>query len=46
MNQIVKNRSHFLPKLGLTSLLGLFACVLLLAGLGWLCQEVWEKETF
>lgn len=46
MNQMVKNRSHFLPTLGLTSLLGLFVCVLLLVGLGWLCHEVWEKETF
>jgi len=46
MNQKVKNRSHFLPTLGLISLLGLFTCVLLLVGLGWLCHEVWEKETF
>lgn len=46
MNQLSRIRSRLLTTLGLTGLLGLFACVLLLAGLGWLCQEVWEKEAF
>jgi undecaprenyl-diphosphatase len=31
--------------LGFTGSLGLIACLLLLAGLIWLSQEVWEKET-
>lgn len=46
MQQRTRNLLHSFSRLGLPSLLGLFACILLLAGLGWLCQEVWDKETF
>ncbi|WP_155120167.1 phosphatase PAP2 family protein [Microcystis aeruginosa] len=38
-------RHRLLPTLWLTNFLGLLTCVLLLAGLGFLCREVWEKET-
>lgn len=37
---------HSFSTLGLASFLGLFVCLLILAGLGWLCQEVWEREAF
>ena len=39
-------RSQFLNQLTTTGILGLAISLLLLTGLGWLCQEVWEKESF
>lgn len=39
-------RSKFLNQLTTTGILGLTGSLLLLIGLGWLCQEVWEKESF
>ena len=39
-------RSKFLNQLATTGILGLTGSLLLLIGLGWLCQEVWEKESF
>ncbi len=39
-------RSKFLNQLTTTGILGLAGSLLLLTGLGWLCQEVWEKESF
>jgi membrane-associated phospholipid phosphatase len=46
MKQRNRGLLHSFSTLGLTSFLGLFVCLLILAGLGWLCQEVWEREAF
>ena len=40
------HRSQFLNQLTTTGVLGLTGSLLLLIGLSWLCQEVWEKESF
>ena len=40
------HRSRFLNKLTLTGILGLAIASLWLILLGWLCQEIWEKESF
>lgn len=39
-------RSRLVTAISLTSILGLALCLLLIVGIGWLCEEVWERETF
>lgn len=38
--------SRFSTQITLQGVLGLVLCLLAIAILGWLCQEVWEKESF
>jgi hypothetical protein len=34
------------PLIAAIGTFGLAACLVILLGLSWLCQEVWEKEAF
>jgi membrane-associated phospholipid phosphatase len=39
-------RSYLAGRVSAASCIGFGLCLLLLAGLSWLCQEVWEKDSF
>jgi len=45
-DRLVAIHTRLSAKITTLGLLGLTLCLLALTGLGWLCHEVWEKETF
>jgi len=46
MNRLAEIRSRLVKTISITSIAGLGFCFLLLLLVGWLCEEVWEQESF